>query len=189
MGSSAEGPAVARTREPENLRTRELRRSRLAAGLLALGRLRRLLAVACALRASTDWAPNRFVNRSDAALGVDQLLRPVKNGWQALQISRCSSGFVDLVLNVVAAGAPHLDVVVFRMDSRLHCELLGVRRKRKVYTTVSSPGPHPSEARVQLASSLHASTTSPPHEPSNLRTRGTFGPTTSPRKFCPTCGP
>ena len=46
------------------------------------------------------WAPNRFVNRSTRPSVSISFWRPVKNGWHMLQISRCSSVFVDFVLNV-----------------------------------------------------------------------------------------
>ena len=61
------------------------------------------LAFAAALRLSDVCTPNRLVNRSTRPSVSTSFWRPVKNGWQLLQISRCSSGLVDRVFHV----APH----------------------------------------------------------------------------------
>src|SRR5204862_4752057 len=58
---------------------------------------------AAALRVSDVWTPNRLVKRSTRPSVSISFWRPVKNGWQLLQISRCSSGLVDRVFHV----APH----------------------------------------------------------------------------------
>ena len=58
---------------------------------------------ATALRPSTVCAPNFFVNRSTRPSVSISFWRPVKNGWQFEQISRCSSFFVERVFHV----APH----------------------------------------------------------------------------------
>jgi hypothetical protein len=55
------------------------------------------------LRLSDVWAPNFFVKRSTRPSVSISFCRPVKNGWQFEQISRCSSCLVDLVCQV----APH----------------------------------------------------------------------------------
>src|SRR5262249_44949980 len=60
-----------------------------------------LAADAACFRVSAVCAPNRFVNRSTRPSGSISFWRPVKNGWHTLQISRCSSGFVERVLNVL----------------------------------------------------------------------------------------
>src|SRR5688500_10971190 len=62
-----------------------------------------VLVFAAALRLSDVCTPNRLVNRSTRPSVSTSFCRPVKNGWQLLQISRCSSGFVDRVFHV----APH----------------------------------------------------------------------------------
>src|SRR5689334_15634074 len=67
------------------------------AGAFALSAL---AAFAAVFRASADWAPKRFVNRSTRPSVSISFWRPVKNGWQTLQISRCSSVLVERVLNV-----------------------------------------------------------------------------------------
>ena len=59
-------------------------------GLLVLASLRALVA---ALRPSTVCAPNFFVNRSTRPSVSISFWRPVKNGWQFEQISRCSSSW------------------------------------------------------------------------------------------------
>ena len=87
---------------------------------------------ACFLRPSVVCAPNRFVKRSTRPSVSISFWRPVKNGWHLLQISRCSSGLVEWVLNVLPARAPHFDFVVLRMNPRLHSALLGDKAKRKV---------------------------------------------------------
>jgi hypothetical protein len=56
---------------------------------------------AACLRLSDVCAPNRFVNRSTRPSVSISFWRPVKNGWHAEQIYRCSSGLVDRVLNVL----------------------------------------------------------------------------------------
>ena len=60
-------------------------------------------AFAAALRLSDVCAPNRLVKRSTRPSVSTSFWRPVKNGWQLLQISRCNSGLVDRVFHV----APH----------------------------------------------------------------------------------
>ena len=62
-----------------------------------------LAVFAAALRVSDVCTPNRFVKRSTRPSVSISFWRPVKNGWQLLQISRCSSGLVDRVFHV----APH----------------------------------------------------------------------------------
>ena len=52
------------------------------------------------LRDSEVCAPNRLVKRSTRPSVSISFWRPVKNGWQLLQISRCSSGYVDRVDHV-----------------------------------------------------------------------------------------
>ena len=54
-----------------------------------------------ALRAATEMVPNFFVKRSTRPSVSINFCRPVKNGWQAPQISRCSSFLVERVLNVL----------------------------------------------------------------------------------------
>jgi hypothetical protein len=61
------------------------------------------LVFAAAFRLSDVYTPNRFVKRSTRPSVSTSFCRPVKNGWQLLQISRCSSGLVDRVFHV----APH----------------------------------------------------------------------------------
>src|SRR5258706_16074072 len=60
-----------------------------------------LAAVSAVLRCAAVCAPNFFVNRSTRPSVSISFWRPVKNGWQAEQISRCSSGLVERVLNVL----------------------------------------------------------------------------------------
>ena len=55
------------------------------------------------LRLSDVCAPNFFVNRSTRPSVSISFCRPVKNGWQFEQISRCSSCLVERVFHV----APH----------------------------------------------------------------------------------
>ena len=78
------------------------------------------LVLAAALRLSDVCAPNRLVNRSTRPSVSISFWRPVKNGWQLLQISRCSSGLVDRVFHV----APHAQrasiVEVLRVNPFLH---------------------------------------------------------------------
>lgn len=52
------------------------------------------------LRLATVCAPNFFVNRVMRPSVSSNFCRPVKNGWQFEQISRCSSFLVDLVFQV-----------------------------------------------------------------------------------------
>ena len=116
------------TRPPAQRERTRLRASRRV--FFALCVLAALLASVCALRPSADCAPKRLVNRSTRPSVSISFWRPVKNGWHSLQISRCSSGLVERVLNVFAARAPHFDFVVLGMNPGLHCELLGDRGKR-----------------------------------------------------------
>src|SRR5205823_6115018 len=58
-------------------------------------------AAAAVLRCSDVCAPNFLLNRSTRPSVSISFWRPVKNGWQAEQISRCSSGLVERVLNVL----------------------------------------------------------------------------------------
>ena len=78
-------------------------RLRVALVFLRLGRLRRPCRpwspAPCGPRRVC--APNRFVNRSTRPSVSISFWRPVKNGWHVLQISRCSSGLVERVLNVL----------------------------------------------------------------------------------------
>ena len=60
-----------------------------------------LAALAAVFRCSDVWTPNFLVNRSTRPSGSISFWRPVKNGWHAEQISRCSSGLVERVLNVL----------------------------------------------------------------------------------------
>src|SRR6185503_1594155 len=62
-----------------------------------------VLAAAAAFRVSSVCAPNFLVKRSTRPSVSISFCRPVKKGWQFEQISRCSSGLVDLVFQV----APH----------------------------------------------------------------------------------
>jgi len=55
---------------------------------------------AAVFRLSDVCAPNFFVNRSTRPSVSISFCRPVKNGWQFEQISRCSSGLVDRVFHV-----------------------------------------------------------------------------------------
>ena len=59
-----------------------------------------LAALAAVFRCSTVCTPNFLVKRSTRPSVSRSFCRPVKNGWQAAQISRWSSGFVERVLNV-----------------------------------------------------------------------------------------
>src|SRR5947207_9680866 len=59
-----------------------------------------VLALTAFFRASTVWAPNFFVKRSTRPSVSMSFWRPVKNGWQLEQISRCSSCLVDRVFQV-----------------------------------------------------------------------------------------
>lgn len=68
---------------------------------VALAAFVALVALVAARRASDDWAPNRLVNRSTRPSVSISFWRPVKKGWHALQISRCSSDLVDRVLKVL----------------------------------------------------------------------------------------
>src|SRR5207249_10702073 len=61
------------------------------------------VAAAAFLRVSEVCAPYFFVKRSTRPSVSISFCRPVKNGWQFEQISRCSSGLVDRVFQV----APH----------------------------------------------------------------------------------
>src|SRR4029079_15928012 len=70
---------------------------RAAAVFLALSAL---AVFAAALRASDVCAPNRFVKRSTRPSVSISFCRPVKKGWQLLQISRCSSCLVERVFQV-----------------------------------------------------------------------------------------
>ena len=58
-------------------------------------------AFAAILRCSDVCTPNFFVNRSTRPSVSISFWRPVKNGWHAEQISRCSSDLVDRVINVL----------------------------------------------------------------------------------------
>src|SRR5581483_6240157 len=58
------------------------------------------LAFAAFLRLSEVCAPNFFVNRSTRPSVSISFCRPVKNGWQLEQISRCSSGLVERVFQL-----------------------------------------------------------------------------------------
>lgn len=58
-------------------------------------------ALAAVFRCSEVWAPNFLVKRSTRPSVSMSFWRPVKNGWQAEQISKCSSGFVERVLKVL----------------------------------------------------------------------------------------
>src|SRR6266850_790253 len=60
-----------------------------------------LAAVSAVLRCAAVCAPNFFVNRSTRPSVSISFWRPVKNGWHAEQISRCSSGLVERVLKVL----------------------------------------------------------------------------------------
>jgi NAD-dependent deacetylase len=60
-----------------------------------------LAALAAVFRCSEVCAPNFLVNRSTRPSVSISFWRPVKNGWHAEQISRCSSGLVERVLNVL----------------------------------------------------------------------------------------
>ena len=93
------------------------------------------LAFAAALRLSDVCAPNRFVNRSTRPSVSISFCRPVKNGWQLLQISRCSSGLVERVVQRRAARAAGNDLVVLRVNPFLHCRLLRGSGKRSLYQT------------------------------------------------------
>src|SRR5690349_9494349 len=67
----------------------------------AAGALAALTALAAVFRCSDVCAPYFLVNRSTRPSVSISFWRPVKNGWQAEQISRCSSGLVDRVMNVL----------------------------------------------------------------------------------------
>ena len=60
-------------------------------------------AFSACLRLSLVCAPNFLVKRSTRPSVSMSFCRPVKNGWQFEQISRCSSYLVDRVFHV----APH----------------------------------------------------------------------------------
>ena len=60
-----------------------------------------LAAFSAVFRCSDVWAPNFLLNRSTRPSVSISFWRPVKNGWHAEQISRCSSGLVERVLNVL----------------------------------------------------------------------------------------
>src|SRR5688500_8135302 len=66
-----------------------------AAALVALA------AFSAVFRCSDVCRPNFLLKRSTRPSVSISFCRPVKNGWQAEQISRCSSGLVDRVLNVL----------------------------------------------------------------------------------------
>src|SRR5687768_11614711 len=72
-----------------------------AAGFLAPAALVALAALAAVFRCSEVWAPNFLLNRSTRPSVSISFCRPVRNGWHAEQISRCSSGLVERVLNVL----------------------------------------------------------------------------------------
>src|SRR4051812_33518751 len=74
-----------------------------AAAAVFFGALASFAVFAAALRVSDVCTPNRLVKRSTRPSVSISFWRPVKNGWQLLQISRCSSGLVDRVFHV----APH----------------------------------------------------------------------------------
>ena len=59
-----------------------------------------LAAAAAVFRLSDVCAPNFFVNRSTRPSVSISFCRPVKNGWQFEQISRCRSGLVDRVFQL-----------------------------------------------------------------------------------------
>ena len=73
-------------------------------------------AFCAAFRLSDVCAPNRFVNRSTRPSVSISFWRPVKNGWQLLQISRCSSGLVDRVFH----DAPHAHLTHVGLHQALH---------------------------------------------------------------------
>jgi hypothetical protein len=60
-----------------------------------------LAAFSAVFRVSDVCRPNFFENRSTRPSVSISYWRPVKNGWQAEQISRCSSGLVERVMNVL----------------------------------------------------------------------------------------
>ena len=90
-----------RSSEAAQLRARTA--ERLASERSAVAAFLAFAAFAAVLRLSDVCAPNFFVNRSTRPSVSISFCRPVKNGWQFEQISRCSSGFVDRVFHV----APH----------------------------------------------------------------------------------
>ena len=58
------------------------------------------LALAAAFSASADWVPNFLLNRSTRPSVSISFCRPVKNGWQLLQMSRWTSFLVERVCHV-----------------------------------------------------------------------------------------
>ena len=105
------------------------------------------LAFAAALRLSEVCAPNRLVKRSTRPSVSISFCRPVKNGWQLLQISRCSSGLVERVVQRRAARAAGHDFVVLRVNPFLHSRLL-----RGSGEKTSIPKPSCRTSRVIIAS-------------------------------------
>src|SRR5580765_7813332 len=101
-------------------------------GLLALGRLGGLgrgdlgLAGRGRLRAEALREP------LDAALGIDQLLATREERVAGAADFEVQFLLGRFRLEGVAAGATRLDVEVLWMNSRLHCELLVVKRKPRV---------------------------------------------------------
>ena len=92
-----------------------------------------LAAFSAVFRCSDVCAPNFFVNRSTRPSVSISFWRPVKNGWQAEQISRCSSGLVERVLNVLphahrTSTSLYVGVNAFFHDVLLAAALTAVRR-------------------------------------------------------------
>src|SRR5689334_14360779 len=88
--------------EPAHCREQYYADAALAVFFFAVGvpALATFTALAAVLRCSDVCAPYFLVNRSTRPSVSISFWRPVKKGWQAEQISRCSSGLVDRVLNV-----------------------------------------------------------------------------------------
>src|SRR5207342_2468674 len=87
-----EGVGRCRTASPGPNRTK--------AGQRAADAVSFFVAFAAFFRLSEVCAPNFFVKRSTRPSVSISFWRPVKNGWQFEQISRCSCGLVDRVFQL-----------------------------------------------------------------------------------------
>src|SRR5688572_16251521 len=93
----------------DQIRSADVNRGPYAVAVLALAVLVFFVAAAlvafaafsAVFRCSDVCTPNFLLNRSTRPSVSISFCRPVKNGWQAAQISRCRSGLVERVLNVL----------------------------------------------------------------------------------------
>src|SRR5262249_53348630 len=89
-------------------------------------------------------APYFLVNRSTRPSVSMSFCRPVKNGWQFEQISRCSSGFVDRVFHVFPQAQRATTSWYFGWIACFTAVSLALWAKDHYSRSISSPGlPHP----------------------------------------------